>query len=223
MPMKNRYDGILRVHNQAITSLGSPLPVLWNVAGYELKRLNTNAHLLEIGCGEGNSIESILHLTEIKADLLDVSPKMIKIARRRLKKYNKRVQFITQDAYHYLQTSSPYDVIYSSFTIHNFKQNNKDNIFRAIYRSLKKKGIFLLHDLIPEGRDTRRFEIQINRYKYLPKLVARSIVAHVRKDMTDMFRMEEQKLLPRLRRAGFKEVYIIDRLDREALVIAKKS
>lgn len=221
---ENRYAGLLREHNQAIIALGSPLEVLKQEVARTIKRFKKNAHMLEIGCGDGSSIEPVLAATDVYADLVDESQEMLNLAAGHLRrKYLGRTAYFTADALEFMEGEGTYDVIMASFVIHNFPQAYKDKLFAAIRKKLQIGGMFILHDVIPDGDFRPRLKRQIARYKRnLDADVAAAIVAHVQQDMTDEFRMDQEPLVRRLCAANFSRVSILDRIECDAIVAAYK-
>lgn len=223
--MKNRYDNLLRKHNQDILALVPYNPILFHLTALEIKKLcKNNVKILEIGCGEGDSALPILRQTSASLDLLDTSPEMIELCKKRLQEYKKRTHYICKDASEYLKEVSSYDIIFSSWTIHNFKQKDKQKIFKDIYNGLQDDGYFVLADKVYPTKNWRKlFDIQKRRYmKYLPSSVAEAITQHELEDASAAYRMEEKTFLQQMKNAGFKKIEIVDRIERDIVVISQK-
>ncbi len=76
-------------------------------------------------------------------DVLDISPKMIKITRKNLYRYSthRNINFICKDALTFLrECNHTYDAITSAWTVHNFKWKDKIKLFKAIYQKLNKEN-----------------------------------------------------------------------------------
>ncbi len=223
--MKNRYGSILTKYNQDILKLVPYNPFLFNVGANEIKRLaKNNARILEIGSGEGDSALPILEQTSVSLDLLDVSKEMIALSKQTLKKYNGRARFICEDAYTYLKRAEPYDIIFSAWTLHNFNQADKEKLVRATFANLKPGGMFMLLDKVyPISGGATLLKKQNDRYARhaIPK-VARAIIAHEIEDASDTYRMDERPLLKLFNQIGFRKLEIIDRVERDVVLLAQK-
>lgn len=224
--MKNRYDNILREYNQEILDLVPYNPYLFRIAAKEINKIyRPKQKVLEIGTGEGDSALPILQNTSIKVDLLDVSKEMVAIAKRNLKEYKSRTNFICEDAYTYLEKNISYNIIFSGWTLHNFPHNDQEKLLEKIYVNLKQNGVFILMDKVyPSLKEVRvMLKKQNDRYlKYLPKKVAKEIIMHEKEDASDMFRIDEKPLLHTLKKIGFKKIDIADRVERDIVLCAQK-
>lgn len=223
--MKNRYDGLLRQFNQEIINLCSYNPILfYECAKLIESRYTDGMRIIEIGSGEGDSALPLLEETNIPLDLLDVSAEMNHVASEKLSKYTERINFICADGNEYLLRAKPYDIIYAAWTIHNFTQEAKKQIFNTIYSNLKPGGVFILLDKVyPSGDPEALFEHQNNRYRrFLPADAAAAIIEHELQDMRDEYRMDEGDLLQSLNEIGFSKLELIDRVERDVILLAIK-
>ncbi len=196
----------------------------------ELKKLikqTQQPKILELGVGEGHLTKYILDYNpKIFIEVLDISQEMINSAQTYLSKYSKNLKFITQDILKYLNTNKPkYDFIISSWTIHNFSQYNKKLTFKAIFDSLEKEGKMILMDKIyPNNEDYKKKlrELKIKRYNYLEEDLKKEIKAHEKQDFAEEYRMDEYKTIHLLKEIGFKNVKVLDRIERDVLLVAEK-
>lgn len=226
--MVNRYDGSLREHDREIDDLAPSNRYLRVVLAHELKNLyRPGMSVLELGCGTGLSAEPILEYTDVSMTLLDVSAEMVAMCRKNLSRYGGRLQYVEQDACQYLNTSGQNDIIHSSWVIHNFTWTEKSRLFEAIHRNLKEDGTFMTMDKIyPSGDSSRRIELldqQIDRYvRYLTPGIAEKIIRHEETDYDSAYRMDETPTVDSLRHVGFRNVRIVERLERDVVLIAQK-
>lgn len=112
--------------------------------------INTDDKVLDVGCGTGR-ITSLLHnLTNQKIIGIDISDKMIEIAKEKYKDKN-FVTFISDDFYnHIFEEKFDKIIIYNAYP--HFMDKNKFN--DALYRNLKTDGEFaILHSF-------SRFQLQ---------------------------------------------------------------
>jgi ubiquinone/menaquinone biosynthesis C-methylase UbiE len=226
--MKNRYDHALKLGNQLILSMCSGNYTPRTILAYEIKKKSKNkSKLLDLGCGEGDSAIAILQKNpNVQLDALDVSQDMLKIAKKNLSAYKNQMQFICEDGFMYLsKQKKAYDIITASWVMHNFKQIDKARLMNAIYDALNDKGFFMMMDKVyPDNKKRSRqlYDVQNVRYGYLPKTTCKAILAHEVQDFSDMYRMDESKTLQLLKKAGFRKVRIVDRLEKDVVLVAEK-
>ena len=229
--VENRYGDLLVKGNQEI--------IVFNPANFttrielalELRRIvgdKKDIKILELGCGEGDQTKYILEkVPGIKIDCLDISEEMIKSAKIFLSEYPDRINFIVCDALEYLESLNfKYDVIFSAWTLHNFSWESKKKVFEKIYTSLGTNGKFLLMDkLYPDNKKEQEIllALQLKRYNYLSEDLREEISNHEMQDYLDDYRMEESQSINVLKEMGFKNVKILDRLERDVLLIAERN
>lgn len=222
--MQNRYEEELRRNNQAILKLSPANDTLRFIVAQEFNKVySAGKKTLEIGCGEGDSARYILENSDATLDLLDISPEMIEESRKNLSQYSERIKYICEDGLSYLERSNPYDIIYSEWTIHNFKWEDKEKLLSAIYNNLAPGGWFIFMDKVyPDIGGGDLLNLQLNRYKYLTEQGCKEISDHEKQDYLDEFRMNETQFLEAVKKAGFTSPAIIDRVERDLIVIAQK-
>jgi ubiquinone/menaquinone biosynthesis C-methylase UbiE len=100
--------------------------------------------VLEIGCGEGQGTKNILRYWNPQTiDAIDLDPKMIKRAKRRLT--DKRVTFRVDDAAHLsFAKDDGYDAIFDFGIIHHIP--NWQQCLKELYRVLKPGGYLHVED-----------------------------------------------------------------------------
>ena len=103
-------------------------------------------HVLDLGCGTGTAslaLASRLNGTG-KFIGVDVSPKMLEQARRKLSQSGlTNVEFVLGSA-HKLGYEATFDVVFSTSAYHHFA--DKTDIFRRVWQSLKRGGCFWVQD-----------------------------------------------------------------------------
>jgi ubiquinone/menaquinone biosynthesis C-methylase UbiE len=222
--MQNRYEEELRKNNQAILKLSPANDTLRFIVAMEFNKIYSDGKkALEIGCGEGDSARHILENSGATLDLLDISPEMIEESQKNLSQYSGRIKYICEDGLSYLERSGPYDIIYSEWTIHNFKWEDKEKLLSAIYKNLAPGGWFIFMDKVyPDVGGEDLLNLQLNRYRYLSEQGCKEISDHEKQDYLDEFRMNETQFLEALEKAGFISPVIVDRVERDLLIIAQK-
>ena len=103
---------------------------------------------LEIGCGEGRMTRFIkIAFPKAKIVVLDASSVYLKEAQKNLMKY-RRIDFIQGDALDLPFKNCHFDVVYSSFILHEMPIDKRRRVLVEAYRVLNKKGLLGIVDLI---------------------------------------------------------------------------
>ncbi len=223
--MENRYGTQLRDSIKEIRALVPASETLGFVMAFEFQKLYRKGDkVLEIGCGKGDSARLLLHYTQAKLDLLDISPQMILSCKKNLSEYKKRIHYICADALLYLRKSEPYNIILSSWTIHNFSKKEQKDLLMAMYAKLTTGGSVMFMEKVYPNKSAVKLldEQQFKRYKYLSPDICREVTTHDKNDTSDKFRMDERPLMKMLKDVGFHRVSIVDRVERDIVVIARK-
>jgi len=223
--MENRYDNELRMGNQSILNLTPANRTLRIVLALEIKNaIKNDSKVLDIGCGEGDSAAAILEYNPgIEIDALDVSEQMIEIAKKNIPS---GANFICQDALEYLKsTDKKYDIITTTWTIHNFKSEERFELLKEIYSNLGPGGKLMIMDKIyPDDKSEAKFLLDSTdkRYRYLDEKTGAAMIEHEHQDFQDEFRMDESETIKQLKQIGFSKIEIADRVERELVLIAEK-
>lgn len=124
-----------------------------------LKKITKNKKLLDLGCGTGIRTSQLFSLSPKKIVGLDLSPKLIKIAKNNFP----RIEFHSGDAKKTGFKNSEFDIVNSGLMIHYFKSLNP--LFKEVSRILKPKGYFVFSMHHPFYEVTKR-EKEGNKAKY---------------------------------------------------------
>jgi ubiquinone/menaquinone biosynthesis C-methylase UbiE len=124
--------------------------------------------VLDVGCGTGRVIRKLLDRgAEIVG--LDVSPEMLKIARKKFKK----TTFIEGNIENMLFPDEDFDMVIASFVIVHLK--NLQKAFDEVYRILKPGGVFIVTNInqrkSPKLKNTSGKEIVIKSFYHIPEQV----------------------------------------------------
>ncbi len=230
MKLKNRFADKLQKNHQIIADFSHGNNVLKIIAALEIKNFlgNKKINVLEIGCGEGNFTQYLLNYNQdIKLDILDVSPEMIASAKIKLSDRKGNINFICKDALIFLESCRKnYDIIVSSWTVHNFKWDEKMELFKHIHNRLNKAGkLFLLDKIYSDvpAENKKQLDKLCRRYdNYLPAGLKKEIISHAKKDFSIGYRMDEGNILAQIAKLGFKKIKIIDREAEEVILTACK-
>jgi ubiquinone/menaquinone biosynthesis C-methylase UbiE len=227
--MENRWTGLLKEHEKEIEYLSPSYLALKIRTAVELQGAirGRDDRVLEIGVGAGDLTKYLLEKNPYlhRLDAVDVSSEMLDVAREVLPV--ERVNLIHADALEFLlQNPGRYDAVVSSETVHNFPWEDKRLLFGAVDNGLRERGEFIIMDKIypDSAREGERFmETQFKRYRAcLSEEVAEAIISHELQDAEHPYRMDETKTIDELIGAGFKEVEIVDRIERDVVMVAEK-
>ena len=226
---QNRYDDILREYNQDIINLWPANQTMRIELALEIKKIleeKPDLKILEIWVWEWNLTKYLLQYNPyLKLDCLDISSEMLDSAKQNL--WEQNINFIQGDTCEYLdkQETRPYWIIVSAWTIHNFPKKDQKRIFEKIYDKLQDWGVMIIMDKIYTGDDhwdVYLAWLQNKRYRYLPSLVHQAIVDHESQDIDPEYRMEETQTKEILKEIWFSDIDIMDRIERDVLLIAIK-
>jgi tRNA (cmo5U34)-methyltransferase len=112
--------------------------LLWGVP-YLATRAFT---VLELGCGTGTLTERLLgEFPHAQVTAVDLSPRMIELARRKTYRFRRRVTFRVEQLTD-LDLEGPYDAVVSALAIHHLADRAKGTLFRRVARWLPPGGYF---------------------------------------------------------------------------------
>jgi tRNA (cmo5U34)-methyltransferase len=96
-------------------------------------------NVLELGVGTGTLSGLLLaQFPHARVTGIDLSPRMIAIARRKLRAYRDRVELVAGPLEEFQER--PYDVVVSALAIHHLTDPDKWRLFRRVYRVLPPGG-----------------------------------------------------------------------------------
>lgn len=110
-------------------------------------QMRQDAKILDIGAGTGLFSWYFLQaLPEAQFTLIDLSEKMLGIARHRLRDHL-QTRYITED-YSKVDFKGQYDCIISSLSIHHLPDPKKEALFKKCYKHLLPGGFFINADQV---------------------------------------------------------------------------
>ncbi|MHA1301727.1 MAG: class I SAM-dependent methyltransferase [Candidatus Helarchaeota archaeon] len=131
-----------------------PFRLLRRMVIKELRKLDLNGLLVDVGCGSGNLIIQIAeNFKSLKLIGVDISDEMIELAKKKAteKGQIERIEFRIGTSENLPFSDNSVDIIISSLSLHHWSNPIKG--FEEIIRVLKPNGIFLIFDF---RRDSRR-------------------------------------------------------------------
>jgi len=104
-------------------------------------------YILDLGCGNGNISGHILQkFPDAIYTLVDASREMIELCQKKFSNYN--VSCIESYFQNFSFKEAKYDLVVAGFSLHHCNSKEKKELFKKIFASLKKSGIFACSDLM---------------------------------------------------------------------------
>ncbi|MNI18398.1 Trans-aconitate 2-methyltransferase [compost metagenome] len=104
-------------------------------------------NILDLGAGTGLFSSLLLQkYPQAKLTLIDISEKMLEIAKLRLSGFAD-IDYILDDYTHFVSPEK-FDIIISSLSIHHLSDHDKVKLFNNTYINLKNNGIFINADQV---------------------------------------------------------------------------
>lgn len=104
-------------------------------------------HILEFGFGTGaNLLIAAGRAPDSQLKGLDIDPKIIKIARTKLRRYNLNIPLEIYDGANFPFASNSFDKVYSCLVFHHLDKDTKIKCLKEIHRILKPEGKLIIGD-----------------------------------------------------------------------------
>ena len=178
--------------------------------------------IVDLGIGTGLTAERILRFVP-KAGLVavDFSDQMIKGAEKKLASYN--VKYIFGD-YSEIDFGKDFDIVTSVIGIHHQNTEGKKKVFKKVYDSLKKGGVFIFGDLVTYKNKEQAGYSDAKHYHHLVENAEdeKSLKewAYHHKFLNDLATVEDQ--IEWLKQVGFKKVSVKFQYLNTVLITAEK-
>lgn len=204
------------------------------IVGKKIKEFTRRSKLdeikvLEIGCGTGDLTKIILKSSD-KIKIVTIDNEKIFINQLK-KNQDPRLKIIKGDALITLtkMKSSSFNIFASSFVLHNFDKKYRHKVLLEIFRILKDDGFFITADKYVVNnalQDKKRYYQQIKKLNIFDKIkmtkLKKELIEHEEKDRSFNYIMREKDSIKEMKSISFKEIKIINRIKREAVLIARK-
>ncbi len=144
--------------------------------GLHLLSVTPSEVVLEVGVGTGYSLKEIANFVgeKGKAHGIDVTPQMLELTRKRLKKagFMDRVELYEGDARRMPYQNDKFDAVYMASTLELFDTPDIPVVLREVKRVLKPSGRLGVASLTKEGREGSLF---IRFYEWLHQKVPKYV------------------------------------------------
>ncbi len=154
----------------------------WQQTGLIIKAGINSGLVLEVGSGPGYVGLEWLKKTEgTQLKGLDISPDMVKVARRNANEYGfeKRVEYVISSADKMPFSDNAFDGVFSTSSLHEWSR--PEIVFNEIYRVLKPSGKFCVTDL---RRDMSPFIKFLMKLLTKPKEIKPGLVSSINASYT---------------------------------------
>lgn len=197
------YDQIIEKtlpnYNEMITALVNAIPD------------KKQPRILDLGCGTGNITKKVLErFPDAKITCLDISDKMIEIAKDKLADYD-NIEFVLGD-FTIVDIIDKYDAIISSLALHHIQDDaDKLIMYKHIYDALDEGGVFYNADVIDANSPyNKQLNIRMaDKYMADNHLPIEKIEEHKQKRENNDHPTTLIKHLKMLEEVGFKEIDVI--------------
>ena len=149
MSIKNSFDKAAKDYDAARKQLIPCFDEFYGTA-MDLISFNEadNLQVLDLGAGTGLFTSLVAQqYPDAEFTLYDLSSAMLSEAKTRFEKINSKINYIEKD-YSADGIDGEYDLIISALSIHHLTDNEKEILFRNIYKSLKPNGLFINADQV---------------------------------------------------------------------------
>lgn len=176
---------------------------MYKCAVKPIKKSDKEINILDLGCGTGLEIEHMFErVPNANITCIDKSTKMLENLKT---KYRKKLRQIKTICHSYIDWEYPketFDYVFSSLTMHHFKEDVKLGIYKNILNTLKPGGEYIEYDFIVDKMMMQQY---LARYERISKrLLDEKYSGYYHIDIP--FTVELQKKL--LKKTGFKDVLV---------------
>jgi len=155
--MNQRFEGFFNRIANGYEKHISFLPGYRQTISHIDKLIGASDVLVDVGTGTGSlSFKMASKTTKIIA--VDISDRMLKMAKKRASKYNTRnIEFKKAEIRNIPVNDSSADIIVSNLTLHHLKNKEKLVAVQEFYRILKPNGKLIVGDLMKTAKGSLEF------------------------------------------------------------------
>ena len=220
--VKKEFDGISELYDGQRRNLIPCYDDFYRIATLFAAAGTDRPKILDLGAGTGLFSSFILNkFPKAELTLLDISDKMLGVARRRFSGL-KNIDYVVSD---YVESGidGEYDLIISSLSIHHLEDKNKMRLFKDIYDSLNPGALFVNADqCLPESEEYAGiFDDYWSGYVESSGFTSEEIEGfHQRRKLDKEVKLTDQ--ISWIRNAGFEIVECIYKYIQFCVIVARK-
>ena len=186
--------------------------------------------LLDLGCGDADLIsQQLADRTQINYTAIDITKAALDLAKANFAKLAVNANFIHEDILtgmnNLFTNGNCYDVIFSSYALHHYQSEEKQQFFNMACQLLNPNGILVVLDIFREENHSREDYLNIAMQYYYDSLTTLSHEERMQiKEHIDGFDFPEKQstLLTQIKNAGFTNPKIVKSINTFSLFQAKK-
>ncbi|MCR8843561.1 class I SAM-dependent methyltransferase [Paenibacillus sp. SC116] len=145
--VKSQFDEAAHQYDQQRRMLIPCFDDFYKVSVSLANSATSSPNILDLGAGTGLFSSFLLQkYPEANLTLIDLSEKMLEIAKLRFKGYTS-VNYIADDYTNYM-SDVKFDIIISGLSIHHLTDTDKQTLYKNIYMNLKPNGVFINADQV---------------------------------------------------------------------------
>ena len=171
--------------------------------------------MLDIGCGTGLELDEILkNVPNVNVTGIDLSETMLK--RLKEKHPEKNVKVRKGDYFKEDFGKECFDVAVSFETLHHFTAEKKEILFRKLYNSLKKGGVYIEADYLACCEEEEQLLFSVCAEKRRMEKIAEDVFVHFDTPLTP------EHEIACMKNAGFLDVKFDACINGASVIIARK-
>jgi tRNA (cmo5U34)-methyltransferase len=209
--IKNHFENEAQIYDEVILKLIPYYKEMVSAIVGTIPFKKTDAlKVLDLGCGTGTiSLEIKNNFPNATFTLVDLSPKMLEIAKNKINNLDTQIHNV--DFYKY-NIECNYDVIISSLALHHLvTDNDKKTFYLKIYKGLSDNGLFFNADVVLSSKNhlqglyIKKWVEYMSKSCELDEIINKWLVTYKNEDNPAVL-LEQIKWLEEI---GFKNVDIV--------------
>ncbi|WP_164880669.1 class I SAM-dependent methyltransferase [Clostridium manihotivorum] len=177
---------------------------------------NQPIKLLDLGCGTGLELDEIFKINpKVEVTGIDFSKDMLEKLKEKHKDRINQIRLIEDSYFNYDMGEESFDVALSVQTLHHFTHEEKLQLYKKLFKSLKYGGIYIETDYMAPNQEYEDFNFNENK-RIRKELGITEGFYHYDTPCT----VENQEKI--LYEAGFKSVEKVNQFGNTVILLSKK-